>query len=218
MMQRGRRIVRGAAIAMAFVGYMVASHLVLTAPSPAGPLAVAFAVLPLFGVALLVGWPAHRWLTLAGLIVAAVLLRHEAVAIGEHMVVVYLIQNISANGALLLIFGASLARGREPLCSRVAGMVRGWPLQPEVARYTRQVTIAWTIFFATMIALSLALYRFATVEAWSVFANLLATPLVGAMFVVEYAVRRRVLRDVPHAPLTAALRAWWESGLSAPRR
>jgi uncharacterized membrane protein len=66
-------------------------------------------------------------------------------------------------------------------------------LPPDVEHYTRQVTIAWTIFFGCMFALSCLLYLPGFVAVWSVFANLLSPILVATMFVAEYLVRRLVL-------------------------
>ena len=68
-------------------------------------------------------------------------------------------------------------------------------LPPEVERYTRHVTLAWTIFFLSLFTLSSALYFGGHLEAWSYLANILSPLLIGAMFVVEYIVRHRVL---PH--------------------
>ena len=95
-------------------------------------------------------------------------------------------------------------------------MVRG-PLQPPVARYTRQVTVAWTIFFAAMVVTSSLLFFLAPIQVWSAFANLLSMPLVAAMFIAEYAVRKRVLPDLPRTHILESLRAYRNSaGLSVP--
>ena len=130
--------------------------------------------------------------------------------IAGHLGMVYFTQSICTNAALGLIFGRSLAAGREPLCTHLATMVRG-PLQPPVARYTRQVTVAWTIFFTAMIAASSLLFILAPVAVWSAFANLLSMPLVAAMFIAEYAVRKRVLPDLPRTHVLESLRAYWSA-------
>ena len=85
------------------------------------------------------------------------------------------------------------------------------PSEPRVERYTRQVTIAWTAFFIVMLLVSVVLYVFAPIRVWSAFANLLMLPLVALMFIVEYAVRIRLLRDLPHKPMLDSLRAYWNS-------
>ena len=42
------------------------------------------------------------------------------------------------------------------------------PPADEVVRYARQVTLAWTIFFATLFALSCILYLGHFLAAWSI--------------------------------------------------
>jgi uncharacterized membrane protein len=214
-MPRWRRIVRNAAIAGALVAYPILAHVVARAPPPAGVGAVAFAVAPLVIVVAIVGWrPPYRILTLGLCAAVCALLWNYAEAIAQHLGLVYFIQSICADGALALIFGRSLSRGREPLCTRLAAIVRG-PLQPPVARYTRQVTVAWTIFFAAMVLLSTLLFFLAPIQVWSAFANLLSMPLVAAMVIAEYVVRKRVLPDLPHTRILESLRAYRNSaGLS----
>ena len=206
-----RRIARGARVmlvAAAIAGYAVVSHLVSTSPAPAGFGTVLFAIAPLFVALLAVTWRSHRWPALALAAAAVVLLWREADLIAAHLPYVYLLQSVCTNAALMLLFGASLRAGTEPLCTRLAAAVRSEPLTPEVVRYTRQVTITWTIFFAAMIMLSSALFVLAPVTTWSLFANLLYMPMIGAMFVVEYLVRRRVLRGQPQVSLATTVRAW----------
>ena len=216
-MPRWRRILRTAAIASALVAYPILAYFLAAAPPPAGLGAVAFAVAPLVIVIAIVGWrSAYRMPTLALGAAACAALWVYAEAIGQHLGLVYFIQNICTNAALGVVFGRSLTRSREPLCSRFAAMVRG-PLQPGVARYMRQVTVAWTMFFGSMIVVSALLFFFATIQIWSVFANLLTMPLVAAMFVAEYAVRKLVLPDLPRTRLLDSLRAYKNSArLSVP--
>jgi uncharacterized membrane protein len=119
----------------------------------------------------------------------------------------YFVQHISINTVLGLIFGRSLIRQRQPLCTVFASVVHR-EMTPALLRYTRQVTLAWTLFFAVSVALSVLLFSFATIEAWSVFANLLTLPLVGAMFVVENEVRKRVLPPQDRVGLRDTVRAF----------
>jgi uncharacterized membrane protein len=119
----------------------------------------------------------------------------------------YFVQHISINAVLGLIFGRSLIRQRQPLCTMFASVVHQ-EMTPALLRYTRQVTLAWTLFFAASVALSILLFFFATIEAWSVFANLLALPLVGAMFVMENEVRKHVLPPQDRVGLRDTVRAF----------
>lgn len=119
----------------------------------------------------------------------------------------YLIQHAGAHGALAILFGTSLRPGALPVISRLAKMIHG-QLSAERIRYTRQVTAAWTLFFATNAILSVALFASGQMVWWSWLVNVLALPLIALMFVIEYAVRLRLLRGIEHAGLSAGIVAW----------
>jgi uncharacterized membrane protein len=109
---------------------------------------------------------------------------------------------------MALVFGRSLIGQREPVCSRIAAIAHG-PLEPRLARYTRQVTLAWATFFALNAGVSAVLFTCAPVGVWSLFANLLAVPLVALMFAVEYIVRLRRLPDVKHSTIFDGIRLYF---------
>jgi uncharacterized membrane protein len=138
------------------------------------------------------------------------MLSTQSEEIGRNLGLAYFIQATCTNAALALFFGRTLFAGREPLCTRFARMIRG-QLEPRVAAYTRKVTIAWTAFFVVMLVVSIVLYGLAPISVWSAFANLMMLPLVALMFVVEYAIRIRLFPDLPHKPILASLRAFWNS-------
>lgn len=119
----------------------------------------------------------------------------------------YFLQHFGVNSALALIFGRTLTGGRRPLITALAAVVHE-VMTPELNRYTRQVTIAWTIFFAACSALSAGLFFFGPIEAWSVFANILSLPLIGLMFLVENEVRKRTLHKRDLVGLKATVRAF----------
>jgi len=112
-----------------------------------------------------------------------------------------------------VMFGRSLARGREPLCTHWANRVQG-PLSPPLERYTRQVTVAWTLFFALLTAAQVLLFLLAPLPVWSTFANFFCLPLVAAMFIGEYLVRSQLLPDIDHASILDGVRAFL--GAAAP--
>ena len=206
-----RRVVGAARVTLvvaAIAGYAIVSHLVSTSPPPAGFGTALFAIAPLFVALLAVAWRSYRWPALAVAAAAIALLERGADLIAAHLPYVYLLQSVSTSAALMLLFGASLRRGAEPLCTRMAAKVHGGPLPPDVARYTRRVTLAWTLFFAAMIVLSLVLFAVAPIAVWSLVANLLYMPLICAMFVIEYVIRLRVLRGHQHVSLSTTIRAW----------
>jgi uncharacterized membrane protein len=105
---------------------------------------------------------------------------------------------------LLLTFALTLRPGREALITGMARRLHG-PLAPELATYTRRVTIAWCCFFAAQLMTSVTLFFFAPLRTWSFFVNILDIPLVVAMFAAEYLVRLRCLQNPPRHSLSAIL-------------
>lgn len=144
------------------------------------------------------------WLAAA---IAAGLLAWAWPWLQRHVAWLYFLQHVGVNGALGLLFGVTLIAPRQPLCTAIATLIHP-RMTPLVERYTRQVTVAWTIFFAAMVAVSVILFATAPVEVWSVFANLLTFPLVGLMFVVENEVRKRVIPPEDRVGLVEAASAF----------
>jgi uncharacterized membrane protein len=128
---------------------------------------------------------------------------------------VYLLQHAGTLGTLGLAFGSTLAPGATPLVSRLAATVHG-PLDPDMAAYTRGVTLAWTVFFATMTTASLVLYLGGHAWWWSVLANFLTLPAVVLMFVIEYAIRRLRFPAFEHASLMDGVLAFRRMRRSQP--
>jgi uncharacterized membrane protein len=114
-----------------------------------------------------------------------------------------------AGGQLLLacLFGRTLMKGHEPLVTQFARAFHG-ELKPEVVRYTRGVTIAWTAYFVILFVLSCGLYLTGFLAAWSLLANIVGPIGVGAMFTIEYIVRHRMLPELEHAGLLSGVRAF----------
>jgi uncharacterized membrane protein len=169
---------------------------------------VAIALLPYLAVLCVLAWRSrHRYaLLLACGAVAWLAWRHLG-AIGDHAAWVYFAQHVGGNVILALVFGITLAGNRVPLCTRIASAEHD-PLEPGLARYTRQVTQAWTIFFAANAGISALLFIYAPVVVWSTFANVLGLPLVALMFGAEYLVRRRRLPHIRHASILGAIRGY----------
>ncbi len=118
--------------------------------------------------------------------------------------------------ALLWYFGRTLAGAREPLITRLARSVHG-SLSPEIAAFTRRVTIAWCVFFASQVLLSALLLAFAPFETWSLFVNLLNLPLLILMFVGDHLYRAIRFPDHPRPSMARILRAFAEVS-STPER
>ena len=132
-------------------------------------------------------------LALAGLVAVVV----AAVATSQAHHLVYF-PPIAVTALLAWLFGRTLARGRTPLVSTFAAMIRG-ELDPRVAAYTRGVTLGWTVVLVLMTLQLGLLAAFAPIELWSLFANGVNYLIVAVLFLAEYVFRRIYLSDVPHA-------------------
>jgi len=110
----------------------------------------------------------------------------------------------SIYASLLLTFSLTLRPGREALITMFARKFHG-AITSELIVYTRRVTIAWCCFFAGQLATSIALFLFAPLQMWSFFVNILDIPLVVAMYLAEYMVRIRCLRNPPRHSLSVIL-------------
>ena len=174
-------------------------------------LGVALALGPLAAVGLLLIWRWTHWI--AALLAAAalgVILHHYWPVMERNFPLVYLLQEGGFYSLMALSFGKALLGPGEALCTRLADKVHG-PLTPQEVRYTRRVTAAWALFFVLITAATLYLYAFATLRLWSLFANFCVLPLIGLMFAGEYAIRRRVLPQVPRRGILAAVRVYFAS-------
>lgn len=117
------------------------------------------------------------------------------------------ISHAAAYVFLLWYFARTLARGCEPLITRFARSVHG-PLQPGMQLFTRQVTIAWCVFFASQLIVSALLLALAPLSAWSLFINILNLPLLAVMFVGQLAYRAIRHPEFPRASVLQAIRAY----------
>ena len=116
---------------------------------------------------------------------------------------VYWLEHAGTQLMLFMMFGRTLLAAQKPLCTRFAEIVHGANLTPQYRAYTRQVTLAWSVFFATIALMSSVLFFLTPLTTWSIFANFVTGPLVILMFVVEYAVRIRVRPEMRHHILDA---------------
>jgi len=111
--------------------------------------------------------------------------------------------------SLLITFALTLRPGHEALITAMARKMHGnihGGIEEELAQYTRRVTIAWCGFFALQLATSITLFWVAPLVIWSFFVNILDIPLVATMFLAEYCVRLRVLRNPPRHSFSVILK------------
>lgn len=213
------KLLRGArwtAIAAICVAYPVLAHLAAANPSP-DLLDAAVAIAPLIALAAVLAWRSPQRLGMLLLCAAGgTALYAMSGWMIQHYNWVFLLQHAGIQVLLSLAFARTLGPGQVPMVSRFAAIVHG-PLSPALARYTRQVTWAWSLYFAIMSALSLLLFWLAPVAVWSAFANLLNLPLLILMFVGEYAVRCYVLPAAERAGPLEAIRAYRQASSGTPR-
>lgn len=199
---------RWTAIALLAGAYFAFAHLSTAAAQPTLAGAVV-AIGPVLALAALLAWRSTQRVTgLASILACVALLWATRDFVEQHFSWVYFIQHAGTNALLGAVFGRTLRTGETPLCTRLAEIVHRPTVPPVVVSYTRQVTVAWTLFFAVSAVLSTTLFAFAPIDVWSLYANLLGMPLVGLMFVGEYVVRCRILPPEHRPSLMETVRAY----------
>jgi uncharacterized membrane protein len=119
----------------------------------------------------------------------------------------YLAQHVGIHLFLAVGFGSTLRAGHTPLITTMAARVHR-ELTPDMLVYTRKVTLAWSLYFVAMAAISLALFTFASFDAWAVFANLLTPCSVAVMFGAEHFLRYRWHPEFERTSIADAIRSY----------
>lgn len=189
----------------AFIAYPILLHVfVLKEEVAMSQLLLVFAPLLIVAAWVLFRMTSKVWWPLLVLAFAGAI---YYIATGDHgrigLLAVNGLSHASLNLFLLWLFGRTLRQGRVPLISQISRHING-ELKPEVIEYTRRVTQAWCIYFALQLGISLLLYLFTPLAAWSFFINVLNLPLLILMFVAEKAYR--TLR-FPNHPKTSIMKA-----------
>jgi uncharacterized membrane protein len=207
-MRRRSANLQYAAVALCLIGYAVLCHYSNSLRSPSR-LGAALALAPVVGILLAAIWRlAPNGLAAALTVALAAGVYRAWPLVTEHFTWIYLLQECGLYGLLAATFARSLRRGATPICTVLAARVHG-PLSAAEVRYTRQVTTAWTLFFAVIVLLELLLFFNGSLLAWSFCSNFCVLPLVLLMFCAEYAVRRRVLPQTAPAGLMATMRTYF---------
>lgn len=198
---------RWAAGAAAALAYAAASHALMTrAQDSAWALAVILG--PLLMATAAWAWNAgHRLLAVAGVLVVVLLGLQGATGRGIPSRWLYLAQHAGVHLALAAWFGGTLRRGAQPLVTALARRVHR-SFTPAMERYTRRVTLAWTLYFLGMAAASLALFAAGDFARWSLLANLATPVLTAAFFVGEYLLRYWLHPEFERVSLQQALQAY----------
>lgn len=211
------QVCKGAAAVCLYIGYSFLAHFAAASHTP-GVFEAVVAIAPILALAFFLAWRSpRRPLVLALWLAGCMGLYGVSDWLVVHYSWVFLLQDAGMQVLLCLAFGRTLLLGQTPLVSQFAAVVHG-TLSPGLARYTRKVTWAWTLYFAGMATLSLLLFWLAPIAVWSAFANLLGLPLAVLMFVGEYVVRRCVLPPADLAGLWEAFQAYRHSSSGAAPR
>jgi len=200
---------KSALVALVVIGYPVLMHWLLTSGQwPQLTLLLALAPFGLLPLSLLAA-AQPLWAALAA---AALLLASawgwQALLHGQDLL--YLLQNVGMQSLMAGAFGHTLLPGREPLISQLARRIHRDDYSLEIARYTRQATWAWTLYFVVMALASLVLFAAAPLAVWSYFVNFISFFTLGGMFVAEYAARRWRLRGIRHMGFLQSVKLYWE--------
>lgn len=129
-------------------------------------------------------------------LMAFLLIVGAGLIIQEKSTVIIYLPPIMINLGLLLIFWRSLQRDQVPLITRYAQLIDG-NLNEEMNRYTKRVTVSWTILFIVMLIESIGLAIFASDEVWSLFTNFINYGVIFLMFITEYLYRNAAFPDLP---------------------
>jgi uncharacterized membrane protein len=108
--------------------------------------------------------------------------------------------------AFLVVFARSLRPGETPLIHRFAEAIRGEPLPAVLQVYARQVTQLWCGVFVAMFVSAVACAAWADPQLWSIMTNFVHYLVLAAVFVLEFAYRRRRFRDLESFGLLEYLR------------
>ena len=133
--------------------------------------------------------PATIWISAGGIVLAgAGLLRGTAEAMLYYPTLVNLV--------LLIVFVHSLIY--PPAVITRLARIREPDLPPAGVRYTRNVTVVWSVFFLLNGSASIFTAIWTTAETWTLYNGFIAYVLIGALFGGEWLVRARVMKDRTH--------------------
>jgi uncharacterized membrane protein len=122
----------------------------------------------------------------------------------DHFTILY-IPPLAVSLFLLWLFGRSLAPGHMAVISQMATVEHG-ELPPPLLKYTRTVTMIWTVYFA-LVALSLFYLGFIRADTTgSFYINLFNYTIIALLFVGEYLIRIYRFKDIQHPSFIGFIR------------
>ena len=201
-------ILRGIAVGVLVVAWAILAHYGSAGDGPAD-FSAALATAPMLAFVVILLWRVGQPLLIAlgGLLILA-LLALSWPTLRQNVALLFYIQYLGTNLALGTLFGRSLFGGGDALVTTFAKLAHDGVISPAKARYTRQVTVAWTLFFFASAGVSTVLFLFGQTVIWSVFVNLLSTPLLVLMFAAEHLIRNRVLPPEDRSSIADTIRGY----------
>ena len=201
-------VLRDLGVLLLMVAWMVAAH-VGSAGWGNASFNAAVGVLPIAAAVLMALWRVPQWAwRAAGVLALCTLLAWLWPQLRHNVPLLYYIQHLGIHVALGVFFGKSLLGPGEALITRMARRIFAHELSDRKVRYTRGVTLAWTVFFFVNALVSTLLFIWAPPAIWSIHANLLTGPLVGVMFLVEHIWRMCVLPPHERPGIAAIVQAY----------
>ena len=100
---------------------------------------------------------------------------------------------IAINSIMLIIFASSLFQNQS-FVEKIARLSNP-DLPDEGVIYTRRVTQAWVVFFSLNILVSLILIQLKAFNLWAIYNGFISYILMGALFIIEYIIRQRVIKN-----------------------
>ncbi len=148
------------------------------------------------------------WSALAGLMI---LMFIGTLGGSDDLAKIILLPPVVLNGFFLYIFGRTLLPGREPLISRMSRLEVG-EVTPELATYTKRLSICWVVFFAVSLIASILLALYGDLAMWSWITNL-AGPAIGvSLFLLEHLYRVHRFGHIRPVSILGTLRATLRPG------
>lgn len=193
------------------IAYPIVAHAAVASRSVAVTAASLAVLASLFLLPRLVARSVIAWCVLPVVAAGLLLLAHSHVAWLPLYATPVLVNIFGA-----WVFGHTLAPGQTPLIERLARLLHEEDgITDDIAHYARKVTLLWTLFLSGLAVLNFTLALLATpggillmmgvqpvvtvpVEVWSLFANFIDYAMAGALFLAEYAYRRRKFPQQPY--------------------
>lgn len=202
------RLLRGVAVAAVMAAWAVAAH-IGSSGRGSPDLNAILGVAPIVAVIAMLLWRARHplWAAGGGVLLAGALAWLWPL-LRQNVALLYFVQHLGVNLAFATLFGKTLFGPGDALITRFARIVHNGVLSGRQLGYTRQVTLAWALFFLANATVSTLLYALAPPTVWSFYANLLTAPLVGLMFAAEHLWRMRVLPPEERPSIAEVVRVW----------